>query len=87
MKPFLRIPHLLDPHACEDVRSQMSDYLDGDLAVEATRRLERHVRFCRRCRRVLRNLRTTVALLGGLKLDDDAGSGAGGSPGNPPSAT
>ncbi len=44
----------------------MSDYLDGELAHEGSRRVERHIRFCRPCRRVLANLRATLGRLSRL---------------------
>ena len=62
----LRIPFLRDPHECEEVRSRMTDYLDGDLDDTQHRRVQRHVRFCPRCRRVLGNLRTTIDRLAHL---------------------
>lgn len=80
MKLGFRIPFLRDPHECEHVRSQMTDYLDDELAEDERRRIERHVRFCPRCRRVLGNLRATIDRLAALgasapespEVEDDA---------------
>ncbi|MDA8069177.1 anti-sigma factor [Conexibacter sp. DBS9H8] len=52
---------------CRETRAQMSDYLDGDLAPEAVRRLERHTSWCPNCGRMLRNLRRTVGGLQALR--------------------
>jgi anti-sigma factor RsiW len=52
---------------CREVRAEMSDYLDGDLAPEAAAGVERHTRWCPNCGRMLRNLRRTVAGLGALR--------------------
>lgn len=56
-----------DPRRCEEARSVMSEYVDGDLDPATRKRLERHVRFCDRCHTVLGNLRETVARLRGLE--------------------
>jgi anti-sigma factor RsiW len=66
---------------CREVRAQMSDYLDGDLAPEAAAAVERHTRWCPNCRRMLRNLRRTVASLGALRelqipADESPGPGS-----------
>jgi len=49
---------------CREVRAQMSDYLDGELAGPAAAGVERHTRWCPNCRRMLTNLGRT---LGGLR--------------------
>jgi anti-sigma factor RsiW len=49
---------------CREVRSQMSDYLEGDLDPSAAVAVERHTRWCPNCRRMLTNLRRTM---GGLR--------------------
>jgi anti-sigma factor RsiW len=56
-----------NPARCEEARSLMSDYVEGDLEPAARKRLERHVRFCDRCHTVLGNLRQTLARLRGLQ--------------------
>ena len=60
---------------CESVRELMSDYVDGELDVGSTTRVEEHVGFCPGCRRVLGNLRETlrrVGLLSGTVAGDAA---------------
>jgi anti-sigma factor RsiW len=52
-----------NPARCEEARSLMSDYVEGELEPAARKRLERHVRFCDRCHTVLGNLRQTLARL------------------------
>lgn len=55
-----------DPHDCEEVRANLSDYLDGELELVQAKRLEQHVGFCPRCRNVLGNLRVALGGLGRL---------------------
>ena len=57
---------------CEDARALMSDYLDGELAPQQRKRLERHVRFCERCHTVLANLRQTLSRLHALQTSEPA---------------
>ncbi len=66
MTPKLRNPLKRDLRKCEEVRGLMSDYVDGELADESRRRVERHVHFCRPCSRVLANLRRTLGRLSRL---------------------
>jgi anti-sigma factor RsiW len=49
---------------CREVRTQMSDYLDGEHDQPAAAAVERHTRWCPNCRRMLANLTRT---LGGLR--------------------
>lgn len=56
-----------DPRKCEETSALMSDYLDGELGIDARKRVERHVRFCHRCHTVLANLRKTLGRLRGLR--------------------
>ena len=51
----------------------MSAYLDGELALNGRRRLERHVGECRQCRSLLAGLRVVIAALHRLA---SAGGGA-----------
>ncbi|MGH7405108.1 MAG: anti-sigma factor family protein [Candidatus Methylomirabilales bacterium] len=51
---------------CQDVRSQLSAYLEGELGVAPRRVVEDHLRECVRCQRELVLLQRTVALLRGL---------------------
>jgi anti-sigma factor RsiW len=55
---------------CRETRSGMSDYLDGELDVDAAARLEHHVRWCPNCRRMLENLRRTIGGLRSLRDQD-----------------
>jgi anti-sigma factor RsiW len=65
-----------NPRRCEEARSLMSDYLDGDIDQAARKRVERHVRFCDRCHTVLGNLRQTLTRLRGLQDTEPPGSDA-----------
>lgn len=64
-----------NPRRCEEARSLMSDYVDGELDPVERKRLERHVRFCDRCYTVLNNLRQTLGRLRGLQGSDPPGGG------------
>jgi anti-sigma factor RsiW len=59
---------------CEQARSLMSDYVDGELEPAERKRLERHVRFCDRCHIVLGNLRQTLGRLRTLQASDPPGA-------------
>lgn len=59
-----------NPHHCEEARSLMSDYVDGELDPAERKRLERHVRFCDRCYTALANLRHMLGRLRTLKAND-----------------
>lgn len=74
MAPRLRNPFKRNLRECEEVRDLMSDYVDGELADEGCRRVERHVRFCRPCRRVLGNLHRTLGRLSHLSESPPPGS-------------
>ena len=63
-----------NPRRCEEARSLMSDYVDGELDPPERKRLERHVRFCERCHTVLDNLRQTLGRLRGLQASDPPGA-------------
>ena len=51
---------------CQDVRNQLSAYLEGELGVAPRRVVEDHVRQCVRCQGELVLLQRTIALLRGL---------------------
>lgn len=51
---------------CQDVRNQLSAYLEGELEVAPRRVVEDHVRQCVRCQGELVLLQRTIALLRGL---------------------
>jgi anti-sigma factor RsiW len=72
--PRLRNPLKRDLRKCEEVRGLMSDYLDGELAAEGRRRVERHIFMCRPCRRVLANLRRTLGRLAHLSESPPPGA-------------
>jgi anti-sigma factor RsiW len=63
-----------NPARCEEARSLMSDYVDGELDRAHRKRLERHVRFCDRCYTVLGNLRHTLGRLRRLQASDPPGA-------------
>jgi predicted anti-sigma-YlaC factor YlaD len=63
-----------NPRRCEEARSLMSDYLEGDIDQAARKRVEQHVRFCDRCHTVLSNLRHTLTRLRGLQDTEPPGS-------------
>lgn len=58
---------------CREVRSRLSEYLDGELGEREVRRVERHLRWCPRCRRMLGNLDRTMSALRKLAPDAPAG--------------
>lgn len=45
----------------------LSEYVDGELAPAGRARVERHVHDCPKCRELLRNLRSILTSLGGLR--------------------
>jgi anti-sigma factor RsiW len=54
--------------SCDDLRSALSDYLDGDLAPEIRRHLEQHLAECRTCSVLYDSTRKT------LRIVTDSGS-------------
>ena len=48
---------------CHDLLSSLSEYVDGELAVELCADLERHLASCENCRIVVDTLRKTVYLV------------------------
>lgn len=52
--------------SCKDVTALASQYVDGELPIARRLGLRMHVAMCRHCRRFLRQLRTTLELLGTL---------------------
>ncbi len=51
---------------CEQVRNELSAYLDGELAPPEAAAVRDHVDACPACREVLEELRATIDLVGGL---------------------
>jgi len=49
--------------SCSEVLARLSDYLDGDLAVDARRQVEDHLRGCDGCARFGGEFRSTVRAL------------------------
>lgn len=50
--------------ACEEVRAEVSNYLDGAVSQALRRRMERHLAQCAHCKSVLDGTRNVVALAG-----------------------
>jgi hypothetical protein len=49
---------------CEDVRHEISDYLDGEISASRRRRIDRHVANCRTCKTILDGTRNVSELMG-----------------------
>jgi anti-sigma factor RsiW len=49
-------------HPCQDLLSQLSDFIDGDAAATTCIEIERHLADCEDCRAVVDTLRKTVEL-------------------------
>ncbi len=47
---------------CQDLKAQLSDYIDGDLDEGLCKELERHLAGCENCRIVVDTLRKTILL-------------------------
>ena len=54
--------HDHDRAQCRQLLASLSNYVDGDLADEMCREIERHMAGCERCRIVVDTLRKTVEL-------------------------
>ena len=50
-----------EPKGCQDLLSQLSAYLDGELEAALCAEIERHVAGCENCRIVVNTLAKTVA--------------------------
>lgn len=62
--------------SCSDVLARLSDYIDGDLSVEARERVEEHLRACDNCARfggefaaMVRGLRVHLGAPAGVSRD------------------
>ena len=53
--------------SCKELVELVTDYLEGSLPVAERLRFEGHLAACPPCRGYLRQVRTTIRLLGGLK--------------------
>ncbi len=47
---------------CQELKAQLSDYIDGDLDERLCKELERHLATCENCRIVVDTLRKTILL-------------------------
>lgn len=52
----------MEEHNCRYLLGSLSDYIDGDAAVEVCAEIERHLENCENCRIVVDSLRKTVYL-------------------------
>lgn len=59
---------------CDEVREQLTDYVEGDIEADARKRVDRHLHFCPACRQVLANLGYTLRGLRRLGAPQPAGS-------------
>jgi predicted anti-sigma-YlaC factor YlaD len=55
---------------CEEVRSELSNYLDCDLTAEMRLRIDDHLRQCAHCAAIYDGVRNVVRLLGDEKIID-----------------
>jgi len=55
-----------DQMSCGEARSQIADYMDGDLERASARRLLTHLDGCRECESIWKGLQNVVGLLGQL---------------------
>jgi anti-sigma factor RsiW len=55
---------------CCRVVEVVTDYLEGSLAAEDARAVDRHLERCEGCRRYLVQMRATIATLGRLREED-----------------
>ncbi len=60
---------MTDDLACVDVVELVTDYIEGALAPEQARRLERHLETCPDCTEYLHQMRAVAGTLGGLSGD------------------
>jgi predicted anti-sigma-YlaC factor YlaD len=49
---------------CNEVRRELSDYLDGDLTDELRQQIEKHLLNCKHCTAIYNGLRNVVQLVG-----------------------
>jgi anti-sigma factor RsiW len=55
---------------CQQAVELITDYLEGSLTRRDRRRFETHLRGCPNCSAYLEQIRTTIALTGGLEVED-----------------
>jgi anti-sigma factor RsiW len=56
--------------ACQEMVELVTDYLEGTLARRQRRRFEAHLAGCENCSEYLRQMRATIRLTGGLRVED-----------------
>jgi anti-sigma factor RsiW len=56
--------------ACQELVELAGDYLEGAISGSLARAVERHLAGCADCANYLEQLRLTVWLTGGLRIDD-----------------
>ncbi|MGH9025083.1 MAG: zf-HC2 domain-containing protein [Acidimicrobiia bacterium] len=66
---FLRVTRR-DTLVCRDVVELVTDYVEGVMAADERRRLDRHLAGCRGCQSFLDQMRRTVQLSGKITEDD-----------------
>jgi anti-sigma factor RsiW len=55
---------------CQQAVELVTDYLEGSLSRRDSRRFEAHIRDCPNCSAYLEQIRATIALTGGLEVED-----------------
>jgi anti-sigma factor RsiW len=55
---------------CQQAVELVTDYLEGSLSRRDRRRFEAHIRDCPNCSAYLEQIRATIALTGGLEVED-----------------
>jgi hypothetical protein len=59
-----------DEVQCREVVGLLTDYLEGVLPIDERVALEQHLLICEGCTNFLAQLRTSIALIGALEVDD-----------------
>jgi anti-sigma factor RsiW len=60
----------IDDFPCNEFVEVVTDYLDGAMSADDTRRLEEHLAVCPGCQRVLDQFRTIISITGLLAEHD-----------------
>lgn len=61
----------MNDHECRHLLDSLSDYIDGDLAVDLCAEIERHLQDCDNCQVVVDSLRKTVLLYRESSVDPE----------------
>jgi anti-sigma factor RsiW len=56
--------------ACQQVVELVTDYMEGTMSRRERRRLEAHLAGCEHCTEYLHQMRETISLTGGLRVED-----------------